>query len=174
MSLYSVQEDGSHGLCIPRSLAKEDFVLVHDKQGRQGFNRCRRKMECMVIYRGMHLFKQYIIAVPNVFATTRGDKDHMVRYSLLSDHLYPSIPSVQTSWLVGLPTLRAGYNAIASISCKFTNRRAFNIDRQNLGQIPDSYQRSRRWAMGNPQSADCRWARTATAQTLLVHVALPG
>ena len=31
--LYPVQEDGSHWLCVPTSLAKDIFQLVHDDQG---------------------------------------------------------------------------------------------------------------------------------------------
>ncbi|OQD60291.1 hypothetical protein PENPOL_c025G02991 [Penicillium polonicum] len=62
--LYSVQDDGSHWLCIPTSLAKDVFQLVHDEQGHQGFDRCRRKMDGMVFHKGMKLLKQYIDHCP--------------------------------------------------------------------------------------------------------------
>ncbi|KAJ5405250.1 hypothetical protein N7465_006534 [Penicillium sp. CMV-2018d] len=43
--LYSVQDDGSHWLCIPTSLAKDVFQLVHNEQGHQGFDVAERWME---------------------------------------------------------------------------------------------------------------------------------
>lgn len=47
--LYSTQEDGDQWLCIPRALAPDIFRLIHDDPGHQGYDRCRQKMDGLVI-----------------------------------------------------------------------------------------------------------------------------
>ena len=136
--LYSVQDDGSHWLCIPTALAKDIFQLVHDEQGHQGFDRCRRKMDGMVIHKGMKLLKQYIDHCPECL---RNNTRRHRPYGSLQPIVGPPIPfhTVCIDFVVGLPISRDGYNAIAFITCKFTKR---------IGAIPGKNTwKSKDWAL---------------------------
>ncbi|KAK4865001.1 hypothetical protein LT330_001624 [Penicillium expansum] len=130
------------------SLAKEIFQLVHDDQGHQGFDRCRRKMDGIVIHRGMRLLKQYIHHCPECL---RNNTRRHRPYGSLQPIIGPPIPfhTVCIDFVVGLPVSAQGFNAIAFITCKFTKR---------IGAIPGKTTwTSKDWALtvlAHPQTAD--------------------
>ncbi|KAJ5535039.1 hypothetical protein N7527_001293 [Penicillium freii] len=136
--LYSVQEDGSNWLCVPTSLAKDIFQLVHDDQGHQGFDRCRRKMDGIVIHKGMRLLRRYIDHCPECL---RNNTRRHRPYRSLQPIIGLPIPfhTVYIDFFVGLPVFREGYNAIAFITCKFT---------KGIGAISgENTRKSKDWAL---------------------------
>ncbi|KAJ5977041.1 hypothetical protein N7501_000383 [Penicillium viridicatum] len=91
--LYSVQDDGSHWLCIPRSLAKDIFELVHDNQGHLGFDRCRRKMDGIVIYRVRRITNRDTIALTG--------RQHASLGAALQDKNDKNIKAARSAFAIG-------------------------------------------------------------------------
>ncbi|KAJ5275608.1 hypothetical protein N7505_004153 [Penicillium chrysogenum] len=62
--LYFHPSDAEPSLCLPKSMTKKIFALVHDDQGHQGFEAAWYKLHGLTFYKGAKLLKNYITHCP--------------------------------------------------------------------------------------------------------------
>ena len=101
----------------------------------QGHQRCRHKMQGIVIYKGIKRLKQYIDHCPECLRNnTRRHKP----YGSLQPVINPSIPfhTLSIDFITGLPL---NFDAVALMTYKFTKR---------LGAVPsETVWTSKDWAL---------------------------
>jgi hypothetical protein len=117
--LFLTNSIGEPSLCLPRSLTKEIFKLVHDDQAHQGFNTAWQKLRGITFYKGAKLLKQYIRHCPqcNEQAVPRHQP-----YGSLQPILSPPIPfhTITLDFITGLPHAPNSDDAALLMTDKFT------------------------------------------------------
>jgi hypothetical protein len=120
--LIFTNSQGEESLCLPRSMTKDIFALVHDDQMHQGFDRAWQKLRGLTFYKGAKLLKQYIQHCPTCL-------ENRIRrhrpYGSLQPILTPPIPfhTITLDIIVAMPVAVSGSNnfdAAMTMTDKFT------------------------------------------------------
>ncbi|KAJ5966220.1 hypothetical protein N7481_012934 [Penicillium waksmanii] len=120
--LYSVQqEDNDQWLYIPDVVATKVFEMVHDEQGHQGLDRCWTRIHGLVVYKGHSKLKRHIATCGQC---RKNNIQRHLPYGTLNPILSPPIPfhTVTIDFVVGLPLTTTGFDAMTTITYKFTKR----------------------------------------------------
>ncbi|KAJ5977319.1 hypothetical protein N7501_000661 [Penicillium viridicatum] len=117
-----INSNSEESLCLPRSMTREIFNLVHNEQMHQGFDRAWQKLRSITFYKGTKLLKQYIEHCPPI--------------------LTPAVPfyTITLDLIVAMPVSADRYNTTMTITDKFTKL---------IGMIPGCANwDSEDWALG--------------------------
>jgi hypothetical protein len=122
--LYSISQDGTRRLCIPRPVLPQILKLAHDDCGHHGYHRTIAKLQALSIPRLSRVVRSYIDGCPEC-ATYRTPRHKP--YGSPQPILTPDIPfhNITLDFILGLPISAEGYDAVMTVTCKFSKRTTF-------------------------------------------------